>query len=110
MTDENQRREAAIKRVKAKRGFRLHVAIYALVNLLLIVIWALTGAGYFWPIWPILGWGIAVGVHYWAMFQRRRLLTSCARGRLPGWRRTIVRIGEIENENRFHFACRILTL
>lgn len=25
---------------------------------LLLSIWALTGAGYFWPIWPMLGWGI----------------------------------------------------
>src|SRR5207244_8137411 len=26
-------------------------------------IWAATGGGYFWPIWPILGWGIAVACH-----------------------------------------------
>ena len=69
MTDENQRREAAIRRVKAKRGFRLHVAIYAVVNLLLIVVWALTGAGYFWPIWPILGWESGSEFHYWARFR-----------------------------------------
>jgi hypothetical protein len=25
--------------------------------LLLIAIWALSGMGYFWPAWPILGWG-----------------------------------------------------
>ena len=30
---------------------------------LLVVIWALTGAGYFWPIWPMLGWGIGVLSH-----------------------------------------------
>jgi hypothetical protein len=33
---------------------------YLAVSALLIVIWALTGAGYFWPIWPILGWGVCV--------------------------------------------------
>ena len=27
---------------------------------MLIVIWAATGAGYFWPIWPILGWGLGL--------------------------------------------------
>jgi hypothetical protein len=27
---------------------------------LLVAIWALTGAGYFWPVWPILGWGAFV--------------------------------------------------
>jgi hypothetical protein len=39
---------------------REHVRAYLAVMLLLVAIWALTGAGYFWPIWPILGWGIAV--------------------------------------------------
>jgi fatty acid desaturase len=34
---------------------------YLAVSALLIVIWALTGAGYFWPIWPILGWGLCAG-------------------------------------------------
>jgi hypothetical protein len=27
---------------------------------MLIVIWATTGAGYFWPIWPLLGWGVGL--------------------------------------------------
>ena len=31
--------------------------------LLFLALWALTGAGYFWPIWPILGWGVAVLRH-----------------------------------------------
>lgn len=25
---------------------------------LMVAIWALAGAGYFWPAWPILGWGL----------------------------------------------------
>ena len=37
-----------------------HVRAYVGVSVMLVVIWALTGAGYFWPIWPILGWGIGV--------------------------------------------------
>ena len=34
---------------------------YLAVSALLVAIWALTGAGYFWPIWPILGWGVWEG-------------------------------------------------
>jgi Domain of unknown function (DUF1707) len=30
---------------------------YVGVSVMLVAIWALTGMGYFWPIWPILGWG-----------------------------------------------------
>ena len=40
------------------------------VNLLLIAVWAL-GRGYFWPIWPILGWGVALALHYWTVFLQR---------------------------------------
>jgi class 3 adenylate cyclase len=73
--------QAAIKRIRAKRGFERHAIIYVAVNLLLIAIWALTGPGYanhrheaesdFWPIWPILGWGVGLGVHYWAVFHQK---------------------------------------
>jgi class 3 adenylate cyclase len=42
---------------------RIHFTTFLLVNLLLIGIWAASGGGYFWPIWPILGWGIGVGCH-----------------------------------------------
>src|SRR5664279_6419847 len=31
-----------------------------LVNGFLVVIWAMTGAGFFWPVFPIVGWGIGV--------------------------------------------------
>jgi class 3 adenylate cyclase len=31
---------------------------------MLIGIWAASGGGYFWPIWPILGWGIGLGCHW----------------------------------------------
>jgi hypothetical protein len=42
------------------------------VNLLLIVIWAATGAGYFWPIWPLLGWGLGlIGPCSRAVHRRR---------------------------------------
>jgi len=30
---------------------------------LLWLIWLVTGAGYPWPIWPMLGWGVGVAGH-----------------------------------------------
>jgi hypothetical protein len=41
-------------------GLRERFASYLAVMALLVVIWALTGHGYFWPIWPAIGWGIAL--------------------------------------------------
>ncbi len=45
---------AASPRIDGERAAFLATAV------LLLGIWALTGAGYFWPIWPILGWGVFV--------------------------------------------------
>jgi len=71
MSDQDERRREAIERVKAKRAFGLHLALYIAVNLLLIVVWALTGAGYFWPVWPLLGWGIGLAAHYWITYLQK---------------------------------------
>jgi Domain of unknown function (DUF1707)/2TM domain len=43
-----------------RRSRRPDLVPFLAVNLLLIVIWAATGAGYFWPIWPLLGWGLGL--------------------------------------------------
>lgn len=49
--------------VSKLRRFYTGAFIYAVVNLGLILIWAISGGGYFWPIWVIVGWGIGLGVH-----------------------------------------------
>jgi hypothetical protein len=46
-----------------RREFVEHLRFYLSIMTLLVVIWALTGMGYFWPIWPILGWGLAIVSH-----------------------------------------------
>jgi len=64
MDDLDERREAAVKRLKAKRSFKTHLAVYLIVNTLLVVIWAVQGAGDdYWPFWTILGWGIGLAFH-----------------------------------------------
>lgn len=63
------RRELAIKQIKAKNDFIVHLLIYLAINGMLVFTWAFTGAGFFWPIFPIVGWGIGVVAHgyqvYW---------------------------------------------
>jgi len=63
-------REAARRRVQAKRDFVSHVVSYAVVNICLIGIWAFTGAGYFWPAWVIGLWGVGLVLHGWEVFMR----------------------------------------
>lgn len=51
---EEQILEEAKKRVKAKRNFYGHLTAWAIVNVMLIVIWALTNlGGYPWFLWPL---------------------------------------------------------
>jgi len=63
-------RERAQKQLKAKAAFRQGVMNYVAVNAFLVVLWAVTGRGSFWPIWPILGWGIGLGFQAMALNKR----------------------------------------
>ncbi len=55
-------------------AFRSHLTTYLLVQLLLIGIWAATGAGFFWPVFPALGWGFGVAMdHFGTREEARRL-------------------------------------
>lgn len=62
--------ERALNRLKKKRDFATHVMIYLTVNAFLVAIWAISGAGYFWPIFPILGWGIGIVANAWDVYRR----------------------------------------
>ena len=68
---DDQLREQAVAQLKKKRDFVTHVFIYVIVNAFLVGIWAFTGGDYFWPIWPILGWGIAVVANAWDVYGRK---------------------------------------
>jgi hypothetical protein len=64
-------REAARRRIQSRRDFGSHLVAYVVVNAFLVVVWAITGAGYFWPIWVIGGWGIGLVLHAWDVFWRK---------------------------------------
>lgn len=44
-------------------GWRAHLGSYVAVILGLWLVWAATGFGYPWPIWPMLGWGLGLIGH-----------------------------------------------
>ncbi len=58
-------RQRAVKRLEDKRGLAAHALAYVCVNLLLVAIWFVTGAAFFWPVFPIFGWGIGLAFHAW---------------------------------------------
>lgn len=62
--------------------FRGHLTTYSLVIGMLVVIWLLGGAGHPWPVYPALGWGVALGGHYQraSTHQRKRLARATSLG------------------------------
>lgn len=40
------------------------LAPWAVFAVVFVAIWLFTGVGYFWPVWPIMGWGIAVATSW----------------------------------------------
>ena len=67
-------RDKAIKQLKKQRDFRSHLLVYVLVNTLLVVIWVMTNPhGFFWPVFPIAGWGIGVIMNAWDVYGRQEI-------------------------------------
>lgn len=64
-------RERAVERLRKKSEFRAHLLSYVLVNGFLVIIWAITGASFFWPVFPIAGWGIGLVFHAWDVYRRQ---------------------------------------
>lgn len=71
MDDYDDRRNAAIERLESRRELNVHALIFLTVNILLVIIWAATGAGYFWPVWVIGGWGIGLVSHAMGTYGQR---------------------------------------
>lgn len=67
---EDSLRERAVRRLKKRRDFFTHLLVYVLVNVFLVAIWAATSSGgFFWPIFPIVGWGIGVVMNAWDVWR-----------------------------------------
>jgi hypothetical protein len=74
-----QQKDAALWRIAKRRAaFKLSVATYVVVNCLLLAIWYFTsGTGsYFWPVWPILGWGLGIAVQYFGAYHSDSIFSA----------------------------------
>jgi hypothetical protein len=68
-SDDNQAlRAQSLKRLEDRRGLMAHALAYLSVNVLLVAIWLATGAGFFWPLFPLFGWGIGLAFHAWSVY------------------------------------------
>ena len=66
--DRELKYQKAKKRVEALRGFYVHLCVYVVVNLGLFLRNISTSPENLWFYWPLLGWGIAIGLHALSVF------------------------------------------
>jgi hypothetical protein len=58
-------------RSSRRLALRIHAAFSAALVSSQVVIWAATGAGYFWPGWVLAGWGLLLALDAWDVLLRR---------------------------------------
>lgn len=67
-------RSQAIRSIRRKRGFRMQVAVYLVINALLWVLWFVTGGaedqGY-WPAFVSVAWGLGLAASAWSTFGEK---------------------------------------
>jgi putative exporter of polyketide antibiotics len=66
-------RARAIGRLKHRQSLRQNALVFVAVAVLLIVVWAVSGAGYFWPVFPIAGMAIALAAQAYQLHAQRPL-------------------------------------
>ena len=62
---DDELREQAVTELRKRRELAGHLMAFILVNTFVVIIWYVTGAGFFWPVFPIFGWGIGLVFHTW---------------------------------------------
>jgi adenylate cyclase len=69
-------RAEALRSLRRRRRIRFDAGAFGLVNLFLVGIWIASGSSYFWPVWPILGSAVALGLKSlrWTDIARERLV------------------------------------
>ncbi|MFN8633065.1 MAG: 2TM domain-containing protein [Chloroflexota bacterium] len=67
--DEHSDYQRALERVRALRGFYVHLMVYVAVNLGLMAIdWLTDPPGLTWAYYPLVGWGVALAIHALNLF------------------------------------------
>ncbi len=56
------------RRVRRKMGFFRHLAVYGTVVTGLFLIYLISGGGHPWPLYPAVGWGIAVAIQGFSVY------------------------------------------
>lgn len=59
----------AMEYVRDIKGFYTNLATYVVIMSGLFILNLLTNPGYFWVVWPALGWGVGIAMHGLVVFE-----------------------------------------
>jgi hypothetical protein len=62
---DDQLRAQALTELRKRRELASHVLAFVMVNTFVVIVWYASGAGFFWPVFPIFAWGIGIVFHAW---------------------------------------------
>lgn len=66
-------RTAAIARLKGKQHLTYKAVSFAVLTAFFVAIWAISGAGYFWPAWIMLGFAFALAGELWSFYGKKSI-------------------------------------
>lgn len=74
---------------ESKRGFKIHALVYALVMTGLItlnaLLWVFTTGDFPWAVFPLVGWGIGLTLHYVYGYRRAALAARTRQRRVEAY-------------------------
>jgi len=62
--DEYKKAYRKIRAEEEKKGFLVHLVVYALINIMLITINLIYSPEVIWFFYTLIGWGIGISLHY----------------------------------------------
>jgi signal transduction histidine kinase len=63
---------SALLRLQRRRALAVHAGVFASLNCLLLLIWALTSRSYFWPAWALIALALPLAIHGWVELLEER--------------------------------------
>ena len=69
-------KEAAVRRIRKRKKLNKQWQVYLFINLIRLLVWGLSGGGYFWPIWVIGFWGLSLVWEQWRFDHPEKAITE----------------------------------
>ena len=64
------------------RDFLSQVVAFSVANVVFIGVWWVQGKGFFWPIYPLLGWGVGISFQHFGQVLRGQITEYDVRRKL----------------------------